>query len=244
MEKRGENLIKIMKIYKIAFNISKDDLLASKLSREVFNIIKGNVNKHIYKEISIDEKYKCKLCVTTLINQDNLAYENFDISAYFNFHRNDLFDPVIAITISFSKDFSESHFNKLYFVILNAIKHELKHYYQYKNKIDSYENASEIDYQNNTSEILNDFLNVKKDTISEYEIEPFVTGLIIKSKKQRIPFETILEEDLNRIFFRNNPENKKFMMSLPEWNDINNIFLEIKNTTINKAKQLYPYLRS
>jgi len=182
-----------MKIYKIAFNISKDDLLTSKLSREVFDIVKENLNKHIYKEINIDPKYKCKLCVTTLINQDNLVHENFDISAYFNFHSNDLFDPTISITISFSKDFSESYFNKLYFVILNTIKHELKHYYQYKNKIDTSEDTSEIDYSNNASEILNDFLNVKKDTISEHEIEAFVTGLVIKSKKQKIPFETILE---------------------------------------------------
>jgi len=50
MEKWVKNFLKIMKIYKIAFNVSKDDLLASKLSREVFETVKTILVKIFIKK--------------------------------------------------------------------------------------------------------------------------------------------------------------------------------------------------
>lgn len=232
-----------MKIYKIAFNVSKDDLLASKLSREVFETVKNNIGKNIYKEINVDET--CKLQLNTQNNKTGLTYAAFDISANSNFSNINFYAPTIQIDLRFSNIFSELYFDRLYYVIFSTIKHELKHYLQFKNKINHFDEDYEsyFDYQNNTMSTLTKYEKLRDLLLSKTEINPFIVGIIFRSKKQGISFYKVLDEDLNRLFFRNNEEVKKYIMSLPEWGEVYNIMIEIRNVSIDKAKQLYPYLR-
>jgi hypothetical protein len=111
-----------MKIYKIAFNISKDDLLASKLSREVFNIIKENVGKHIYKEIDLDDKIKLSLNVYKNLENYKLRYGTFDVHGALNYSKNNLYPACIEISITFSNSFSSIFFDKLNFSTLSIKK--------------------------------------------------------------------------------------------------------------------------
>jgi hypothetical protein len=81
-----------MKIYKISYNINQNDILASKLSKEIFFVVQGNMRNNAYKEISVDNI--CKLHINTFNNtQGQLRYGTFDISASFDFAINDIYPP-------------------------------------------------------------------------------------------------------------------------------------------------------
>jgi len=57
------------------------------------------------------------------------------------------------------------------------------------------------------------------------------------------PFELALDENLNGLFFYNNNDFKKRVMSSAIWPTINQIIYDIRISVTNMAQRLYPYLR-
>lgn len=227
-----------MKIYKIAFNVSKDDLLASKLSKEVFNIVKENIGKHIYKEIDIDGKIK--LALNVYKNQENyeLRYKTFDINGSLDYSNIGQFSTSMQINITFSDDFSESNFNKLNFVLYNSIRHELSHYHQYKNG-NIEENIPEP-----PTDLLDYCIKLKNYISHRNEIDPYINGIVFEYKKEGGAFNIILDRSLNELIFNDDPLLKSKAQRSKKWTEINSLIIELKNMLINRAKQLYPHLRN
>jgi hypothetical protein len=146
-------------LYKFAYNVSKDDILARKLSQDIFLIVKDNIGKDIYRDIVVDNKCTLQLyCSFKNYKNFNLRYEAFDIKGFFSASSFDLYDPYIRIEISFSNKFSDKYFESLIYVLYDAIKHELDHYRQYKNK-EEYEYVDPNDFNRNN--ILEFYINRK-----------------------------------------------------------------------------------
>jgi len=101
----------------------------------------------------------------------------------------------------------------------------------------------EDNQQEEATGMLDFCLKKKESLLSEGEIVPYVKGIVFASKKSKKPFEQLLDENLNGLFFYNNSNFKNRMMKSPDWATISQIISDIKVTVINRAKQLYPYLR-
>lgn len=227
-----------MKIYKIAFNINKDDLLASRLSKEIFEIIKNNIGKNIYKEINVDER--CVLCLETFNKRNIIENERFFVRALLDYSAIESYDPSIQVNIYFSNEFSQNDFNVFYGKLVESIGHEIGHYYQYRNNRNSMSNSE----QEKDEDFLNGCKKLKEFLLSEMEIIPYIKGIMTKSKKTKTMFETLLNENLNYLLFENNNDFKEQIINSKDWLEIDKIISEIKNTIIDKAKSLYPHLRS
>jgi len=225
--------------YKVSYNVSRDDVLASELSQNIFSAVKENMFKNTFKEMKVDDKCNLQLYFS-FGDYEDLAYETFGISGFTAWSEHGHFEPYIRIEIQFSNEFSNLYFDKLNYVIYDAVKHELDHYRQYKQKekherrdMSQFTSENQIDY----------FVNTKDHLLSEGEIVPYVRGLVFTSKKQKVPFDTVLDKSLDAIFFWNNAELKNKVLSSLYGQEINQMLSEIKLGAINKAKELYPYLR-
>jgi len=225
-----------MKIYRLAYNVSKDDLLTSKISKEIFSIVKGQFGKNISKEIEIDKI--CKIYLN--ISYVNLSDSNYNIGGGFYFSKFDLFDPNIVINIDIFNSFSKLNFSEIYGQIFNTIKHEISHYYQYKTNRENMEIGSQD--QEDGSDFLDSCIKISEYILSDIELEPYVKGLVFQSKKSNYPFATLLNDNLDYLFFKN--KNKNNIINSDFGHKINEMINRIKLTVTNKAKQLYPYLRS
>ena len=226
-----------MKIFKIAYNINKDDILASKLTKEIFELIKNNIYKNSHNEIIIDEN--CLLSLDTLYNQpEPLRFETFNISSHFSFWKNDNSNSEIIMSIVFSKNFSQKNFDKLNYKIYHIIKHELGHYCQFKNK----ENT-ETNHQQPAKEMLEYSIKLKNYILHSNETIPFIKGIVFEHKKRHETFIKILDENLNYLLFNNNLELKNDTLKSKDWPKIHNEILSLRNTIINKAKEIYPHLK-
>lgn len=240
-----------MKIYKITYNINKDDVLASKLSKEIFDTVSGSMGNNTYKDIVVDDVCKLQLNTFNNIQGQQLRYDTFDIRSNFDFSQSNIYPPEIHVKLYFSSHFSNKNFNSLNNVILDAIKHELGHYYQYKNGKDSFEDISQ---EKSDGDILVDCINTRNYLLSNNELVPYIKGLVLQYKKslsqklynkqnqEKLTFEAILDESLNGILFGNNDTNKNLAMQSKNWVKASEIISEIQKTIIKKAKQLYPFL--
>jgi transposase len=227
-------------LYKLAYNVSKDDILASKISKDIFSVIKENIGKSFYKDMRVDSNCGLNL-YTSYENYKALRYDTFDVRAFFSFSKEGYFEPSIRVDFVFSNQFSKKYFDKLYYVIFDALKHELGHYYQYRQKEKSLYNGNED--QKLSIDQLSLFINERNTLLSERELIPYIKGLVFTSKKQNKPFTTVVDESLNSLFF-GNIELKNKILTSPLGSKVSEIILEIKNVVVSKAKQLYPYLEA
>ena len=241
-----------MKIYKISYNVSQDDILASALTKEMFQIVSENMGRNAFRDIMVDDT--CKIQFNTFNNiNGSLRYGTFDIGGNLDSSPNNFYPPEIQIRLSFSNQFSNQNFNQLYNVLLDAVKHELGHYFQYKNDRENMEYSYQ---EKNGNSIFDVAINTKNFLLSDMELIPYIKGLVFKYKKSisqkqynqpnkpKITFEQILDDNLNGVLFRNNINNKNLSMQSPKWNEASEIISEIKKVIINKAKELYPFLKN
>lgn len=224
-------------LYRISYNVSKNDVLALNISHNIFFFVKENLGRNLYTEIIVDKE--CKLYLYIFYNRrEELRYGTFNIEAFTDISKNRLFNPYMMVNLFFSNQFSELYFDTLNYIIYDAIKHELDHYRQYKNNEDVEENPL-IPGEN----LVASFINMRDSILLEQELVPYVKGLVFTSKKQNVPLPVIIDKNLDGLFFTNNIERKNQILNSIHGKRVREIMLEIKNSTINKAKQLYPYLR-
>jgi hypothetical protein len=224
--------------YKISYNVSRDDVLASELSQNIFSAVKENMFKNTFKEMKVDDKCNLQLYFS-FGDYGSLRYETFDIEGYTAWSDHGYFEPYIRIDLKFDNRFSDRYFDKLNYVVYDAVKHELDHYRQYKQK-EKHE-RSELPRFDPQKPIVG-FIAAKNNILSEGEILPYIRGLVYTSKKQKVPFEIILDKSIDDIFFGNNKVFKSQIMS-SVGQEINRLSAEIKLVIMARAKQLYPYLR-
>lgn len=225
--------------WKFSYNVSRNDRLASKLSQEIFFVVKENMFKNTFKEIGVDEICNLKLYFSFKDYKD-LRYETFDIEGYTSWSDEGYFDPYIRIDLEFANEFSSLYFDKLNYVLYDAVKHELDHYRQYKQG-EKHERIDRLQF--NPQKPIDSFIDTKAHLLSEGELIPYIRGLVFTSKKQKLSFEIILDESIDGIFFGNNAGLKNKILSSLGGQEISNIMADIKLAVIDRAKKLYPYLR-
>ena len=47
-------------LYKFSYNVSKDDILASRISKDIISVIKENLGKNFHKDMRIDSNSICE----------------------------------------------------------------------------------------------------------------------------------------------------------------------------------------
>jgi len=232
--------------YKFAGFRNPNDLLAMKISRDIFTVVKDNIGKDTDRVFKVDKN--CSLFVRILylgendiygeINSSNLKYNTFTIKADTNTSKNSLYNPFVRIGIFLNHQFSESDFESINYAIFDAIRHELEHYQQYKNKFND-EYFSPVIYK--------DFIPMcneyREYLLSTSEIEPYLKGLVFAAKKQKIPFDTILDQSLNGIFFNNNNALRDKILASNMGQEVEKIITDIRSKIIQRAKEIYPKLR-
>lgn len=220
-------------LYKFAFR-NKNDLLALKISRDVFLVAIKNIGSEISTTINIEKK--CNLFLHTNISSvDRLRYGNFDISANTNISKSGIFSPFINLELYFNKKFFKNDFEKLNYVLYDAIRHEIEHYRQSDDL-----NGDEFV---RTDNILDNFKNFKNYILSTQEMDAYVRGLVFSAKKQKIPFDIILDNSLRELFFLNDLEVEKEILNSIIGRDVDSIVSEIRIRIIDKAKEIFKNLR-
>jgi hypothetical protein len=224
----------LMKIYRISYNTSKDDLLTAKISREIFQVVKNNMGRDYGEKINIDDK--CKLYLTIQNNKNDIGMRPFYISAVFECNKYDFRYPHIVVNIDLSEKFSNLYLDKIYGYIVNAVGHEIGHYHQYKNEREILESTTDKWHSKDPIELSKQLGN---RLLSNKEIIPFIKGIMIKSKKIKISFVDLLNENLNYLIPINDLKLDSSGIS-----EINKIINNIRNVVIERARQLYPHLRN
>lgn len=231
-------------LYKFAFDRNKNDILSSNIGRRVFTLIKQNFGKDFAIDIT-DIKNSCKISLVVMyIETDKmdykLRYNFFDVAASFNAPKDKsfaFFDPFIRIELTLINKFSSNNFPGLYYVVMDAIRHEVEHYNIYKNTKKS--------LADNDMPYGGDYLGqcnlLKNKILSEEEIVPYLRGLVFSAKKQKRPFPQVLNDNLSSLFFYNNDIKRE--MTAEEIRNVNAIIKEIKSKVISRAQQIFPKLR-
>ena len=225
-----------MKIYRLSYSISQDDVLAARLSKEIFAVIKENMGKDVFKEIKIDRE--CDFFLYTHNNRADLIHDTFDIKAIFDYSKNKTFKPSIQMNINFSDKFPESSFDKMYYELFNAVKHELGHYCQYNN------DELEESVLEKSSDYIESCKNLRDNILSNAELVPYIKGLVFASKKSKKSFAKLLDENLNGLFFYNDDAFRDKKEKSSEWSEINEIMLSIKREVMRVAIGLYSHIKN
>lgn len=243
-------------LYKFAYNINRDDVLTSRIVRDIFFIVKENMGINIFRQITVHKEdaatsksilsinKNCELYLYTHNGSfENLRYEAFDIRAITNISKGgQLFDPFMRVDLYFSYQFLEKYFDKLYYVLYEAVKHEMDHYRQYINRSVFWDDDLESQ-QLPIDDPLSQFINLRDSLLSERELNPYVKGLVFTSKKQNISFGIILNKNMDGLFFGNNTITKEKVLRSSIGERVNKILLEVRDKVASRAKELYPYLR-
>jgi len=221
---------------KFAFR-NKNDLLATSLVRKIFSFIKQNLNKDTYYETKVDNNCDLFLYITFLNNENNLRYKNFDIRAFINKFKDRSIKSFIRVELYTNRKFSSKDYDQLQYILYDATRHEINHYFQSYNE--------EHDSQNNeNNETLNRFIDLRKYILQPDELEAYIRGLMFTAKKQKKPFETILNDNLNGLFFVNDQKIKKEILNLPISKKIIGFFNDIKKSVLLRAKEIFPNVQN
>lgn len=231
------------KLFKLSFNRTKSQNLSSKLSRDIFDIIQNNTEKkNVKTTISVDNQ--CKLFLTVNYVKENslenryIFNKNFKIRGYSRLSKFKILPPQIHITIIMNSLFSKNNYERFYRDIHEVIKHETWHYFEYL-----YPNHPQNQDENTLSygqNILENYVELKSYILDEKELEALTSGMVFKAQKQRITFNTVMEERLDELFFESNSTKKNEVLNSSIGKEVEKILFEVKNSILSKAKKMYP----
>lgn len=223
------------KMLKLAFNRTKSQNLTTSLSRQIFYFVKNNLGESDGTTLRVDNQCNLFLRVD-LVGDVDLFSKNFYIESFGNFSKTKLFPPSIHFNINLNKSFSALDFPKLYYNLYDAVRHELRHYWQYLDPNYVLEDGSAI-YSNDLLTRYDDF---RYHILSSQEIDPYISGLVFSAQKQRKPFSELLDQSLDELLFENKPSTKQDVISSVIGKEVVKIMLDIKNRVMSRAKQIYP----
>ena len=222
-----------MKIYKISESLkdcikvfafrNKYDIRANDVVRKIFDRIKNNKmgefgEKDIWVEISRQKIHKT-------------TWENFYINAY---TKNDK----IYITVFLNDDFSKKDYQKLNYVLYEAIRHELEHLDDFIEGKKPDEKYVQLYHDlRNQHDIKEHIEMVSQYILSDVEIDSYVKSIVYVAKKQNKSVLEVIEQIIKRAFFGNNSE---VMLEAMGDSETRGIIERTRKILRDKLKEYYP----
>lgn len=235
---------------KLSFR-NKYDMMANEISREIFqNVINGEENngeenefRKSYPLYNIEVSVDILRYETDYIEQSKNNFARFKINSYNEGEFNDLELKGIKIImkIALAKGFSKEDYRAFHYRLYEISRHELEHRETYYTK-----GKPDLEYQELYNKLIEETntrtLKEHCQIISQYILNPqefpsYAKSLYYYSKKEKKDFRLVVQDILERSFYRNNPEN---INEAKNDSGIIQIFNATKEAIINEIKSLYP----
>lgn len=158
----------------------------------------------------------------------SLLYGNFDIGGltldYGEIGQN------VELSIKISNNFNQNDFKSFYMLLFSVVRHEVQHVYD--NLKDKPEEKVNFSY----SDLVGKIGAISKEILSDRELNPYIRGFMLRSKRERRSFVDVVTEYVNMSFYG---KDKNILMGYPVYSELKKIEDKTIFKIIEEAKKIY-----
>lgn len=148
------------------------------------------------------------------------------------------FNNTLNLSLQISNRFSNKSFERLYMEMYDVVRHEIRHLYD-----DSRGKNISSPRQNKRVDMVENVRNASTFILSEAELVSYIDGMVLRAKKNHVPFSNLVVETVNKVFSIKAGDYKNNSIPMAISSQIQQIENHTIQAIIQKARSHYPNLQ-